>query len=87
MVGYGSVFLVKNLGNAYLLFHLEIFILGVYALLARYKIFSKVAFVQKRINKIAERSFWNSTISYLHENYLIFSVGSLIGVRDTRIGK
>jgi hypothetical protein len=77
-VGYGSIFLISNIGSLFLFVILNVLAPSLLWLLRRYKPFKRIKLVQSKIDSLAAKMLWSGTIGFFASNYLVLSVVSFI---------
>lgn len=77
-VGYGSIFLINNVGSLFFFVIINIIAPLILWLLRRYKPLKRVKIVQSKIDSLASNTLWSGTIGFFASNYLVLSVVSFI---------
>ncbi len=87
IVGYGSIFVISNIGSLFLFIIIQLLLLPVLWLLRRYKPFKCIKPLQRKIDSLADNTIWNGTINLFVSNYLVLCVVSFIESNDLRFGR
>jgi hypothetical protein len=61
-VGYGSIFIVNNIGSMYLIMTIWIFMLILTTFLKKFRVFDRCEYLKKKINSYYQANFWNGII-------------------------
>ncbi len=77
IVGYSSIFVIKNIGSLYLLSNIQIVLITLLWQIQRYKPFSGMQ-IQRKIDRIAKITLWNGAIQFYMSNYLVLTVVAFI---------
>ena len=84
-IGYGSIFIVNNIGSMYLMWTVWILMLILTVLLKKFKIFSKNKRLHSMINNYHQANFWSGILDACFSSYLVLAVASFIESNDIRI--
>ena len=84
-IGYGSIFIVTNLGSLYLMITLWVILLTLTVLLRKFQVFDRFEYLKKKINNYYEENFWNGIMDVFFQSYLVLAVSSFIGSNDLRL--
>ncbi len=87
IVGYGSIFVISNIGSLFLFLILQLLLLPVLWLSRRYKPFKCMKVLQGKIDSLADNTIWTGTINLFVSNYLVLCVVSFIESNDLRFGR
>jgi hypothetical protein len=84
-IGYGSIFIVNNIGSMYLMWTLWILMLIVTVIIKKFKIFAKYKRLHRMINNYYQANFWNGILDACFSGYLVLAVASFTESNDIRI--
>ena len=76
--GYSSLFVVNNIGSIFFITMIQLSISVLLWFVRKIRLFSRLKFVQNKLDTVASNTLWNGLIQFYSDNYLLFCVVSFI---------